>query len=55
VAFKGKEKEEPKDTSYISNEEEVNCLRKLQVGTGKFKGKLPFKLFFLCKSRSLCF
>ena len=45
--YKWKQKEAPKVTSYISNEEEANFIRKFQVGTGKFRGKLPFK-FFSC-------
>ena len=45
--YKGKEKESPKDTSYMLDEEEENFVRKLQVGTRKLRGKLPFK-FFSC-------
>jgi hypothetical protein len=30
---------------YISDEEEANFIRKLQKGSGKYKGKLPFKCF----------
>lgn len=45
--YNGKETQEPKDTSYISDEEEANLMRKLQVCTSIFKGKLPFK-FFSC-------
>lgn len=39
---KGKEKEE---SGYASKEEEANFVKKLQVGTGSFRGKLPFKCF----------
>ena len=45
VSAKGKEKEVVKESSYISDEEEANFVRKLQLGTGRFKGKLPFKCF----------
>lgn len=45
TTYKGKQKEEPKDTSYISDKEEANFVRSLQVGTRKFKGKLHFKCF----------
>ena len=45
VSARGKEKEVFKEPSYISKEEEVNFVRKLQLGTGRFKGKLPFKCF----------
>jgi hypothetical protein len=31
--------------SDISDEEEANFIRKLQKGSGKYKGKLPFKCF----------
>jgi len=47
ATHKGKEKESPKDISYISNDEEANFMRRLQVGTRKFRGKLPFKHFSL--------
>jgi len=39
---KGKEKEE---LGYVSQEEEENFIKKLQVGTRRFRGKLPFKCF----------
>jgi hypothetical protein len=29
----------------ISDEEETNFIRKLSKGSGKYKGKLPFKCF----------
>ena len=45
VCAKGKEKEVVKKSSYISEEEEANFVRRLQPGTGRFKGKLPFKCF----------
>jgi len=41
---KGKEKEE---SGYVSEAEEENFVKKLQVGVGRFRGKLPFK-FFCC-------
>jgi hypothetical protein len=31
--------------SDISDEEEANFIRKLKKGSGKYKGKLPFKCF----------
>ena len=45
ATYKGKYKEASKDTSYISDEEEEKFVRKLQVGTGRFRGKIPFKCF----------
>ena len=49
VAFKacekGKEKEVLNESSYISEEEEENFVRRLQLGTGRFKGKITFKCF----------
>eukprot|EP00253_Pinus_taeda_P001518 PITA_01518 len=52
AAFKasvmGKEKEENNELGYISKEEdEVNFVKKLQRGSERFIGKLPFK-FFAC-------
>lgn len=44
---KGKEKEEIKEPGYVSDEEEANFMKKLQVGIGRFRGKLPFKFFFV--------
>ena len=44
VSTKGKEK--LNESGYISEEEyEVNFVKKLQRGFGRFKGKLPFKCF----------
>lgn len=44
---KGNKKEELKESSYVSDEEEENFVKKLQVGIGRLRGKLPFK-FFSC-------
>lgn len=51
VAFKasakGKEKEKHNESRHISEEEdEVNFVKKIQWGSGRFKGKLPFKCFY---------
>ena len=35
----------PEGSGYISEEDEVNFVKKLQLGTGWFRGKLPFKCF----------
>eukprot|EP00253_Pinus_taeda_P025321 PITA_25321 len=41
-----KGKEEPNESGHISEEEdEVNFVKKLQRGSGRFRGKLPFKCF----------
>ena len=45
VCEKGKEKEVVKESSYISEEEEANFVSRLQPGTRRFRGKLPFKCF----------
>jgi hypothetical protein len=45
ASAKGKEKEEHKESGYISEEDEVNFVKKLQLGTRRFRGKLPFKCF----------
>ena len=43
---KGKEKEEHNESGHISEEEdEVNFVKKLQWGSRRFRGKLPFKCF----------
>ena len=42
---KGKEVEEQEGSRYVSEEDEINFVKKLQLGTGRFKGKLPFKCF----------
>lgn len=42
---KGKEKEEQKELGYISEEDEVKFVKKLQLDTRRFRGKLPFKYF----------
>ena len=47
ASTKGKEKEECKESGYISEEDDVNFVKKLQLGTGRFRGNLPFK-FFAC-------
>ena len=38
----------------LEEEEESNFVKNLQWGTGRFRGKLPFKLLCLWESRSLC-
>ena len=44
AAFKTeKNKEEKKDICSCSDEEEAKFVRKLDRGSGKYKGKLPFK------------
>lgn len=45
AAYKGKEKEELEELGYILDEEEVNLMKKTQVGTYMFRGKIPFKCF----------
>ena len=46
VAFKTeKKKEEEGDICSFSDEEEENFVKKLDRGSGKYKGKLPFKCF----------
>lgn len=47
VSAKGKEKEEWKEVGYISREDEVKFVNKLQLGTRRFRGKLPLK-FLSC-------
>ena len=43
----GKEKGENKESRYVSEEDEVNFVNKLQLGIKRFRGNLPFK-FFSC-------
>ena len=45
ASTKGKEVQETEGSGYISEEDEVNFVKKLQLGTGRFRGKLPFKCF----------
>ena len=46
AAFKiEKKKEEKEDTCSSSDEEEAKFVKKLDRGSGKYKGKLPFKCF----------
>ena len=46
ASAKGKEKEEHNESRHISEEEdEVNFVKKLQQGSGRFRGKLPLKCF----------
>ena len=46
ASTKGKEKEEHNESGHISEEDdEVNFVMKLQRGSRRFKGKLPFKCF----------
>eukprot|EP00253_Pinus_taeda_P036618 PITA_36618 len=48
ASAKGKEKEDLNESGYISEEEdEVNFVKKIQRGSERFRGKLPFK-FFAC-------
>ena len=42
---KGKEIEEQEGPGYVSEEDEINFVKKPQLGTGRFRGKLPFKCF----------
>eukprot|EP00253_Pinus_taeda_P031312 PITA_31312 len=46
ASTKGKEKKEHNESGHISEEEDViNFVKKLQQGSGRFRGKLPFKCF----------
>ena len=46
ASSKWKEKEEHNESGHISDEEdEVNFVKKLQRGSRRFRGKLPFKCF----------
>ena len=46
ASAKGREKKEHNELGHISEEEdEVNFIKKLQQGSGRFRGKLPFKCF----------
>ena len=52
VTFKAstKGKEELNESGHISEEEEeVNFVKKLQRGSERFRGKLPFKCFSCCR------
>ena len=50
VAFKAdKCIEEKEGTFSCSDEEEAKFVRRLDRGTGKYKGKLPFKCFNYCR------
>ena len=42
---KGKEVEEKEGSGYVWEEDEINFVKKLQLGTRRFRGKLPFKCF----------
>ena len=42
---KGKEVEEQEGSGYVSKKDEINFVKKLQLGTGRFRGKIPFKCF----------
>ena len=46
TSTKGKEVQKTKGSGYISEEDEINFVKKLQLGTGQFRGKLPFKCFY---------
>jgi len=45
AAFKASGKGEYYESGHVSEEEESNFVRNLQRGTGRFRGKLPFKCF----------
>ena len=45
ASTKGKEVQEAEGSGYISEEDEANFVKKLQLGTWRFRGKLPFKCF----------
>ena len=46
AAFKASGKEELNESGHISEgEEEANFVKNLQRGSGRFRGKLPFKCF----------
>ena len=45
ASTKGKEVQESEGSGYISEEDEANFVKKLQLGIGHFRGKLPFKCF----------
>jgi len=46
---KGKEKEDIKESGYISKEDEINFVKKLQWGSRRFRGKIPFNFFSCAK------
>jgi hypothetical protein len=45
TSTKGMDVQTTEGLGYISEEDEANFVRKLQIGTGRFRGKLPFKCF----------
>ena len=45
ASTKGKEVQETEGSGHVSEEYEVNFVKKLQLGTGRFRGKIPFKCF----------
>jgi hypothetical protein len=45
TSTKGMDVQITEGSGYISEEDEINFVRKLQTGTGRFRGKLPFKCF----------
>ena len=45
ASTKGKEVQEAEVLGYISEEDEANFVKKLQLGTRRFKGKLHFNCF----------
>eukprot|EP00253_Pinus_taeda_P030273 PITA_30273 len=54
-AFKASGKGDSYDSGHMSEEEEEsNFVKNLQRGAGRFRGKLPFQMFCLWKSWSLC-
>ena len=42
---KGKEMEEQEGSRCVAEEDEINLVKKLKLGTGRFRGKLRFKCF----------
>ena len=46
TSTKGKEVQKIEGSGYISEEYEIKFVKKLQHGTGRFRGKLPFKFFY---------
>ena len=45
TSTKGKEVQKIEESGYISEEDEIKFVKKLQLGIGRFRGKLPFKCF----------
>ena len=45
TSTKGKEVQKTEGSGYISEEDEIKFLKKLQLATGRFRGKLPLTFF----------